>query len=365
MIGGAISGLPFALEGVSVGNIIMSMLSKIFLVAIFSSIYLLACVVAKQKLWLSLLLSFGIGMLMFTMIPIVSPLNSTIVNVLLSLVGSVMFGAGLGVASYYILKKTSLISMLILSGSYLYFHDHFVRTGDADSIFILFIAIAIISLSLSSDNSNWLHLSCFMFALAFLTKSWHAFMIVPIIFFYWLFTKAYKKVKWWQYITCFLCAVIPILIWALARYSFDGLKFFDGMLFYDLLERSASAIESHVGYPFYYTHQLIINAPQFICLVFFIIVIIKKIVKKEKLTDLDKLCLISFLSIFVIFAIAKTKLPWYIFPVCVPLSISGSIYAVEIFKDLANKKLAQQIFKYTSLVFIVLCMTASTVLVSR
>ncbi|MBQ8761991.1 MAG: ABC transporter permease [Clostridia bacterium] len=109
MIGGAIAGLPFALEGVHVGNIIMCLLSKILLVGIFSSIYLLASIVAKQKLWLSLILSFGIGMLMFMMIPIITPLNSTIINVILSLVGSGLFAVGIGTGSYFILKKTSLV----------------------------------------------------------------------------------------------------------------------------------------------------------------------------------------------------------------------------------------------------------------
>jgi hypothetical protein len=46
---------------------------------------------------------------MFMMIPIITPLNSTIMNVLLSLVGSILFSIGIGVGSYFILKKTSLV----------------------------------------------------------------------------------------------------------------------------------------------------------------------------------------------------------------------------------------------------------------
>lgn len=109
MLGGAISGLSFALEGANAINIIMCLLSKILLVGIFVSIYILASVFAKQRLWLSLVLSFGIGMIMFMMIPIVSPLNSTIVNVLLSLVGSVLFSIGIGFSSKVILDKSSLV----------------------------------------------------------------------------------------------------------------------------------------------------------------------------------------------------------------------------------------------------------------
>ena len=109
MLGGAICGLPFALEGVTAINVIMCILSKIFLVGIFSSIYVLASVFAKQRLWLSLIMAFGIGMLMFMMIPIITPLNSTIINVILCLIGTSIFSIGLGFGSRAILDKSSLV----------------------------------------------------------------------------------------------------------------------------------------------------------------------------------------------------------------------------------------------------------------
>ena len=109
LLGGAISGLSFALEGVTVFNIIMCVLSKILLVGIFTSIYLLASVIAKQRLWLALILCFGIGMLMFTMVPMITPLDSGFMNLLLCAVGSILFSVGIGVGSYYILKKTNIL----------------------------------------------------------------------------------------------------------------------------------------------------------------------------------------------------------------------------------------------------------------
>ena len=109
MLGGAISGLSFAIEGATALNVVMCMLSKVLLVGIFSSIYILASVFAKQKLWLSLIMAFGIGMLFFTIISITSPLNSTIVNVLLCLVGSALFSVGIGFGSKAILDKSSLV----------------------------------------------------------------------------------------------------------------------------------------------------------------------------------------------------------------------------------------------------------------
>lgn len=109
MIGGKIMGLPFVLEGVTTANIIMCLLSKILIVGIFSSIYVFSGVVAKQKLWLSILISLGVASVFFTMIPMITPLNSTIVNVLLCLVGSAIFAVGIGIGSNLILKKTNIL----------------------------------------------------------------------------------------------------------------------------------------------------------------------------------------------------------------------------------------------------------------
>ena len=109
MIGGAISSLPFTLDGVNVYNVIMCMLSKILLVGIFTSIYVLASVVAKTRLWLSLIVAFGIGMLMFMMIPIITPLDSGIMNVILCLAGSLLFSLGIGAITKLILDKSSIL----------------------------------------------------------------------------------------------------------------------------------------------------------------------------------------------------------------------------------------------------------------
>ena len=109
MIGGAIAGLPFDMTGFGAGGVVACMLSKIFMTAIFVSISLLLGAVAKQKLWLSIIGSFAAGMLLFTMIPMISPLNSTVINVVMCFAGGALFAVGLGAASNVILNKTSLV----------------------------------------------------------------------------------------------------------------------------------------------------------------------------------------------------------------------------------------------------------------
>lgn len=105
MLGGAISRLSFDLGTLSVANIVMCMVAKIFLMLVFVAIDVLVSVAAKQKAWLCLCGSLGAGMLLFMMVGMITPLNATIINVLLCLVGGMLFTFGLGAASNSVLKK--------------------------------------------------------------------------------------------------------------------------------------------------------------------------------------------------------------------------------------------------------------------
>lgn len=109
MLGGAISGLSFEVGNAGIGGIVMCMLAKIFLVLVFVALDLLVSVAAKQKAWISIVGSLCAGMLLFTMIPMLTPLDSTFMNVVLCLIGGVLFSLGLGAISNLILKKTSLV----------------------------------------------------------------------------------------------------------------------------------------------------------------------------------------------------------------------------------------------------------------
>ena len=109
VLGGAVSGLSFDLHGLNTGNIVMCMLAKIFLMLVFVSIFTLISVAAKQKAWLAICGSLGGGMLLFMMVPMITPLGSTMMNVILCLAGGAMFAFGLGAISNVVLKKTSLV----------------------------------------------------------------------------------------------------------------------------------------------------------------------------------------------------------------------------------------------------------------
>ncbi len=109
LLGGAIAGLSFALHGLTLGNLAMCMLAKIFLMLVFVSIFTLISVATKQRAWLSICGSLGGGMLLFMMVAMITPLGSTPLHVVLCLAGGAMFAFGLGAISRIILEKTSVL----------------------------------------------------------------------------------------------------------------------------------------------------------------------------------------------------------------------------------------------------------------
>ena len=76
---------------------------------VFVSIAVAASVFAKQRSWMSILIFGFAGMLLFMMIPMMTPLNAGIMNLVLCLAGSAMFGAGLGAVSDLLLSRRDLV----------------------------------------------------------------------------------------------------------------------------------------------------------------------------------------------------------------------------------------------------------------
>lgn len=108
-IGGAIAGLSFSTEGFGAGGAIACSLSKICMAAVFVAVSLLLSTAAKHRLWISIPGSMAAGMLLFTSIPTVAPLDAGVLNVLICFAGGVLSAVGFGAISARILNKTNLV----------------------------------------------------------------------------------------------------------------------------------------------------------------------------------------------------------------------------------------------------------------
>ena len=109
VLGGAICSLSFDLGSLSFFNLVMCMLAKICLMLVFVSIFTLIAVSARQRAWLSICGSLGGGMLLFMTVPMITPLGSTPIHLLLCLAGGAMCAVGRGAISKTVLKRSALV----------------------------------------------------------------------------------------------------------------------------------------------------------------------------------------------------------------------------------------------------------------
>lgn len=109
MLGGVFAGLSFDLGGLAAGNVVFCMLAKTFLIAVFVPIFLLMSVLAKQKTWLAILGGCAVGMLLFMMVPMITPLSSTVMNAGMCLAGGIIFSLGVGAVNTKLIQHRDMV----------------------------------------------------------------------------------------------------------------------------------------------------------------------------------------------------------------------------------------------------------------
>lgn len=223
-------------------------------------------------------------------------------------------------------RLASLISTAALTTTTPFILEHCSRSGDADSLFILFFTLSIMCLTLVRKNVLWLYGAGINFALAFLTKSWHAGSIAVIIVIYLAVNRALFRMNKKRVILFIVSVSLPIIIWVLLRYSQDGITFFKTMIGYDLMARTSSTLEGHIGGKCYYLEHF-----QWSYFYWFLVftstaLSVITVASSENLTDDNKnyiLCIaLWIITPFLLYTIAKTKIWWYIFPIYPALAIS-------------------------------------------
>lgn len=109
MVGGAIAGLSFHTGAAGVGGVVLCLIAKLLLMAVFVSLGVLMSTVGKQRLWLALVGSLAALMILFAMISALTPLNAAIFHVVLCLLLGTGCSVGFGLISRAVLDKTALV----------------------------------------------------------------------------------------------------------------------------------------------------------------------------------------------------------------------------------------------------------------
>lgn len=241
-----------------------------------------------------------------------------------------------------------LFSLALLCANTTPFIAHMVRAGDADSLYVLLFSLAMICMLQIRDDHRKLYLCGFLFALAFLTKSFHAGLIAVIGGLYLLLTGLFKKIRLKEYVLFILSFGAPVGLWVIARLCTDGTAFLKEMWLTDVLGRSQSGFGSNeAGFSYYFSYYLgnmsgkvpVYRVVLGLLLVSCLILAVMSFVQKHRTkhgadgngTKSVKDDMIGF-SLWILipalaFSVVRTKLLWYEYPAITALLIAAGIAA--------------------------------------
>ncbi|MBS6396896.1 MAG: glycosyltransferase family 39 protein [Clostridiales bacterium] len=232
-------------------------------------------------------------------------------------------------------KLTSLLTMGFLAANYFPFKAHLVRAGDADSLYLLLFTLAMLAMLKIREDQRWLYACGLCFSLAFLTKSFHAGMIAAVGGLFLLLSGELKRIKLRRFIGFLACSLLPMLIWAVLRYQYDGAAFFQYMYEADIAGRTAAGgLEGH-GFPFnFYLTSIFWNFDYIYGWLTLVVLlgILYLLIRPLRETDMpmprsDTLGILLWLLIPLLgFSLVSTKLMWYVYPCTVPLCLLAAVF---------------------------------------
>lgn len=234
----------------------------------------------------------------------------------------------LSVAFFTLIKNgrlASLITTSVLTTTMPYIIEHCARTGDADAIFVLFFTLSIISMLMIEKSISFLYCTGIFFAFAFLAKSWHSISIIVIVGSYLILSGILFKLKFREFILFLFSVILPIFIWGIFRFTQDGLIFFKTMIDFDLLKRTSTILEGHIGSTSFYIERLQFGY------FYWMLVLASSVVSLTLLLEPDTLnkkminyilAVLLWVAVpFILYTKAKTKISWYILPIYPALAV--------------------------------------------
>lgn len=255
-------------------------------------------------------------------------------------------------------KLAAVIVLGLLSANTTPFAAHMIRSGDADSLYVLLFTLAMIFMLKIQEKMSNLYLCGLFFAFAFLTKSYHAGIIAVIGFVYLVATGLIKKMKLMDWVKFLIAILLPILIWAVPRFFVDGITFFREMILTDVLGRTDGTLNNNKQpFGWYASYYLGTMSGKLTIYLWALMVDIAAVfgfsigMNKEK-WEKQKHFWIGYglwiLVPFLAFSGVTNKLLWYVYPVSIPLFI---LCAVGLSKLMTHKALP----KCMSCLALILC----------
>lgn len=236
-------------------------------------------------------------------------------------------------------KWSSLLTLAFLCCNHMMMSGHGARSGSADALYQLFFTIAMLAMMEIPEKHSRSYLCGACFSFAFLTKSYHAGIILIIGGLYMMISGQIMEFKLKEWLLFVLFMALPAGIWGIARFTEDGLTFFMTMLTEDVFSRSSVASEGHTGNVLFYIERYFLDFQIIYWLLLMVILtagIYMIFKKRESIKRYVGYLLWLFVPVLA-FSVVSTKLNWYNYPILVPLCM---LAAIVIGKVLENEVIA-------------------------
>lgn len=248
------------------------------------------------------------------------------------------------VTALFLYKKYGIEQSIYFSSAFLLmykiFDYHGFRTANLDGVYIFFFTLAMLTLWKAIEKNVYLILFGFWVGCAFLTKCAHISSLILIAIFAIPMLK--KNWKWKNFMGSILACAIPILLWMLARYQYDGTKFIMATMGEIVAKTSSSAT----------TYFISITAKEPVFLAFLVIgiaycimtIFVKKdgvSIRKSFLRDLKEayIAWLWFLVPMIVFSLAGNHADWYVYQSYIGLCVLIAIYGNKATQMIGNTKI--------------------------
>ena len=213
---------------------------------------------------------------------------------------------------------TSLLSMGAMIATKAVYLYHYARYGELDAFFQLFFTLSMLCMLESRRNARFHYGGAFFFALAFMTKSYHAALIPLIYLLYLLLTGRVREITPKRVLLLLAVAAAVILPWAVLRWQRDGFTFLKAMFQTDVAQRAGlTAEELGTDFYWYLYIEYLFQQPMFagamiLCAVSGPLLAGNGRLRREEKADLTGLLLWLIVPVL-FFSLIPFKLRWYVY----------------------------------------------------
>jgi 4-amino-4-deoxy-L-arabinose transferase-like glycosyltransferase len=153
-------------------------------------------------------------------------------------------------------RPAALFCGLVLSTTFGFLYVHSGRSGNTDALFTLLLLLTAVTLWGADDRPGRLIWLGPLTAVVFLLRGTAVLMPLAFVAIVLLLDARRLRARAAPLLAAAALLVLPVAAWVGARWQLDGWAFIGRMVQYDLVARTASALEGHRGGPLYYLNVL-------------------------------------------------------------------------------------------------------------